>query len=128
MTAEQLDIFSAVRERDAVLSLIATDWRNRPHVRAIAEAIGDQFEVGQIVSANSLRPHLPPWVQRHTIGPTFGLLVRRGALQPVGFEPSTSRATHGKPVATYRVVAGSGDVCSAQPAGIQGSAGSAGQP
>ena len=104
MAPVQLD-FDTVADADdyrrGLLVLIAEDIRNGPHTRAIASAILTNIEVGQPFSANDVRPFLPPWIKRSAVGPTFGLLCRRGALRPVGQVTSTGKSAHGKPIARY---------------------------
>ena len=104
MSSQQLEFGSpsdADDYRRSLLVLIAEDVRNGPHVRAVASAILTNIEPGQPFSANDVRPYLPPWIKRSAVGPTFGLLCRRGALRPVGQVTSTGKSAHGKPLASY---------------------------
>lgn len=98
MTADQLDMFTAVRRRNAVLALISDDPRNLPSIKAVIAAIEDTVEPGCVFSANDFRHALPEWVKPHTLGPTLGYLRRKGAVTPVGYVPSTDPGTHGHPV------------------------------
>lgn len=103
MTASQLTIEEALAERDAILNLIALDPMKSPTMREVAAAINRVASPGDRVSANSIRPHLPPWVNRSAIGPTFGALARFGALRKVETITSTDRGTHGKDIGVWVV-------------------------
>lgn len=104
MTVTQGDLFAAIETRNAILGLIAGDPQVSPTARVLADAISENFAPGDLVSANNVRPYLPPWVKTHALGPVFACLANRGALTRVGDEPSTKPNTHGKPVNQYRVV------------------------
>lgn len=106
MTEMQLTLDEAVRERNAVLALIAADPLSTPTVQAVADAIETTTTPGDVVSANDIRPLLPPWVRGFAIGPAFAQLVRRGALRRLDWVPSTDPGTHGKPVNRYLVLGG----------------------
>lgn len=103
MTADQLDMFGAVQRRNAVMALIAGDPRNLPSIKAVVEAIEATVTPGEVFSANDFRHALPGWVKPHTLGPTLGYLRRKGAVQPVGYVPSTDPKTHGHPVRSWRL-------------------------
>ncbi len=107
MNAAQLD-FDSVTEADefrrGLLALVVEDIRNGPHVRAVASAILSHTRPGEPFSANEIRPFLPPWIKRSAVGPTFGLLCRKGVLRSVGQVTSTGKSAHGKPVARYEAV------------------------
>lgn len=105
MTGQQLTIEEAISNRNGVLHLIAGDPRRSPSVRAVAETIATHCHVGDRVSANVIRPHLPPWIDRNAIGPVFGALARAGALRKVDSIVSTDEGTHGKVVGCYLVLA-----------------------
>ena len=98
----ELPFDEAARHRDGILALIADDPRNKAHVKAIVETIMDVVPPGGTLSSNRIRPYLPHWIRTQVIGPTFGMLRKRGAIELVGWEPSTSRNTHNKPVGLYR--------------------------
>jgi len=100
---QQLTLEEAIVERNAVLHLLAVDPRATKTQQAVCAAIDKVTAPGGFVSANDIRPHLPSWVKREQIGPTFGVLVRRGVLARVDWVPSTDPGTHGKPVARYLV-------------------------
>lgn len=97
--------FDSIDEADdyrrGLLALVVEDIRNGPHTRAIAAAILAHTRPGESFSANEIRPYLPPWIKRSLIGPTFGLLCRRGVLRSVGQVTSTGKSAHGKPLARY---------------------------
>lgn len=105
MTSQQLTIEEAISNRNGVLHLIAGDPRRSPSVRAVAETIATHCHIGDRVSANVIRPHLPPWIDRNAIGPVFGALARAGALRKVDSIVSTDEGTHGKVVGCYVVLA-----------------------
>ncbi len=105
MTGSQLTIDQAIANRDGLLHLIAGDPMRSPSVRAVAATIVEHCRVGDRVSANSIRPHLPTWVNRAAIGPVFGALARAGALRKVDSVISTDQGTHGKEVGCYLVLA-----------------------
>lgn len=90
--------------RRGLLALVVSDIRNGPHVRAVASAILANTRPGEPFSANDVRPYLPPWIKRSMIGPTFGLLCRKGVLRSVGQVTSTGRSAHGKPLSEYVAV------------------------
>lgn len=100
---KQLTIEEAIANRDGILHLIAGDPMKSPSVRAVAETIATIAGVGERVSANSIRAHLPTWVNRGAIGATFGALVKAGALRKVEAVISTDKGTHGKPVFVFEV-------------------------
>lgn len=100
---EQLTIDEALDNLRGVLRLIAGDPMKKPTVRAVAETIARTHQVGDTISANSIRPHLPAWVNTAAIGPAFGHLIKAGALQPLALIPSTDRGTHGKRIGVYEV-------------------------
>lgn len=106
MTGSQLTIDEAIANRDGILHLIVGDPMRSPSVRAVAATIVEHCRVGDRVSANSIRPHLPSWVNRAAIGPVFGALARAGALRKVDSVVSTDEGTHGKEVGCYLVLAG----------------------
>ena len=99
--SEQLTLEEATQMRDDVLYLISLDPQMSPTIRAVAAAIDKVASPGDVVSANTIRPHLPTWVKRQGIGPAFGMLVRAGALQRLAWTTSTDPGTHGKPIAEY---------------------------
>lgn len=101
---EQLTIEQAIANRNGILNLIVGDPMKSPSVRAVAAAIATHCEIGDRVSANSIRPHLPTWVNRGAIGPVFGALARAGALRKVERVVSTDPGTHGKEVGVYVVL------------------------
>lgn len=101
MTGQQLTIEQAIDNRNGVLHLIAGDPRRSASVRAVAETIATHCHVGDHVSANLIRPHLPSWVDRNAVGPVFGALVKAGALRPDGMVTSTDEGTHGKSIQRY---------------------------
>lgn len=103
MTAHQLDMFTAVRRRNAVLALIAGDPRNLPSIKAVITAIEQTVQPGDVFSANDFRHALPAWIKPHTVGPTLGYLRRKGVVTPVGYIPSTDPGTHGHPVRQWRL-------------------------
>lgn len=105
MTGSQLTIDQAIANRDGILHLIVGDPMRSPSVRAVAATIVEHCRVGDRVSANSIRPHLPSWVNRAAIGPVFGALARAGALRKVDRIVSTDEGTHGKEVGCYEVLA-----------------------
>mgnify|MGYP000846782731 FL=1 len=105
MTGQQITIEEAIANRDGILHLIAGDPMRSPSVRAVATAIAETCRIGDRVSANSIRPHLPSWVNRAAIGPVFGALARAGALRKVDRIVSTDEGTHGKEVGCYEVLA-----------------------
>ena len=74
-----------------------------PSVRAVAAAIASTCQPGDRVSANSIREHLPAWVNTAAIGPVFGALARAGALRRVERVVSTDKGTHGKEIGVYVV-------------------------
>jgi hypothetical protein len=104
VTADQLTLDDAIRQKVALLWILSEDPKNSSHVRAIAAVIGERIPVGAIFSANTIRPYIPGWVKPCLIGPAFSVLARRGALQFRGFEASTEPRTHGKPVGRWQVV------------------------
>lgn len=75
-----------------------TDW-DRALIEQAVDTIGDD---GRPVSMNLLRDLLPD-MAHGTAGLAFHSLVRRrpSPLVKVGEEPSTSPATHGKPINVY---------------------------
>jgi hypothetical protein len=103
VTGQQLTIEEAIANRDGILHLIAGDPMKSASVRAVAETIARVATAGDRVSANSIRPHLPTWVNTAAIGPAFGHLQRAGALHRLGEVISTDEGTHGKRVALYLV-------------------------
>jgi hypothetical protein len=112
VSADQLGLFGGDHSSDqppdnnpaALLALMSSDPSNLPHVRAIAAVINDTVRVGDTFSANDIRKYLPGWIKTPVVGPTFGLLRRRGAIELVGYEPSSDPRTHYKVVARYRLV------------------------
>jgi hypothetical protein len=101
----QLTIDEAIAQRNGVLNLIAGDPMKSPSVREVADAIARTCEIGDRVSANSIREHLPTWINRFAIGAAFGALIKAGALEPLATVISTDRGTHGKRVGLYVVTA-----------------------
>lgn len=115
MTGSQLTIDEAIANRDGILHLIAGDPMRSPSVRAVAATIAEHCRVGDRVSANSIRPHLPSWVNRAAIGPVFGALARAGALRKVDRIVSTDEGTHGKDILCYLVLADALEAIEAAP-------------
>lgn len=103
--SDQLTLEDAIEDKNAILHLLAIDPAADPTHRAVAAALDKVASVGDVVSANTIRPHLPTWVKREQLGPAFARLIRAGVLRKLGWEASTDRGTHGKPVARYRVTA-----------------------
>lgn len=101
---EQLTIEQAIANRNGILNLIVGDPMKSPSVRAVTAAIAATCQPGDRVSANSIREHLPTWVNTAAIGPVFGALARAGALRKVDQIVSTDKGTHGKPVGCYVVL------------------------
>lgn len=100
----QLTLDEAIENKNAVLHLLAIDPAAEPTHRAVATALDKVACPGDVVSANTIRAHLPGWVKREQLGPAWARLVRAGVLVKLNdWEPSTDRGTHGKPVARYRV-------------------------
>jgi hypothetical protein len=112
MTSDQMPMFGVDQSPDrggdvsaaALLALIAADPGNLPHVKVIAATINDVIRIGQTFSANDIRPYLPSWVKTQVVGPVFGMLRRRKAIELVGYVPSNDPRTHHKPVGRYRLV------------------------
>ena len=100
---KQLTIEEAIANRNGVLHLVAGDPMKSPSIRAVADAIAANCEIGDRVSANSIREHLPAWINRFAIGAAFGALIKAGALEPLATVISTDRGTHGKRVGLYVV-------------------------
>lgn len=102
--SDQLTLEEAIENKNAILHLLAIDPAADPTHRAVAAALDKVACAGDVVSANTIRPHLPTWVKREQLGPAWARLVRAGAVVKLGWEASTDRGTHGKPVALYRVL------------------------
>lgn len=101
----QMTIDEAVTNRNGILALIVADPKVHAHIREVAAAIDANCQPGDLVSANVIRPYLPAWINTSVIGPAFGLLTRRGALEKVPTRViSTDPGTHGKDISVYRVL------------------------
>lgn len=107
MTA-QLTLDEAIENKNHLLHLLSIDPAAEPTHRAVAAALDKVAQPGDVVSANTIRPHLPTWVKREQLGPAWARLVRAGAVVKLGWEASTDRGTHGKPVTLYRVLGNAG--------------------
>lgn len=107
--SNQLTLDEAIENKNAILHLLSIDPAADPTHRAVAAAIDKVANVGDVVSANTIRPHLPTWVKREQLGPAWARLIRAGAVAKLGWEASTDRGTHGKPVALYRVTSNAGE-------------------
>lgn len=102
MTA-QLDMFEAVRERNARLDSLIADPKNDRHRQAVLEAIRDHVAVGERFTANTIRGYLPYWVRTPVIGAVFMVLSRRRITTFEGLTVSTDRGTHAKRIGIWRL-------------------------
>lgn len=100
---DELERRSGAR-RDNLLRELATYPRWAEQTRRIASLILEHAPLDRAFSANQIRHVFPADTPTALIGPAFGSLARKGFLERVGWVPSTDPGTHGKPVASYRVV------------------------
>lgn len=87
----QVDLLDVEEVRASFMETVAV--AHSEDCRAVIDTILAHVAPGEQFSANTIRKHLPPGVDRNSIGPTFGKLKRAGVIIPCGLELSSQRTT-----------------------------------
>jgi hypothetical protein len=97
---DQLSLLDALAARDEGTTRVAANADDDARA-AVEQVIREFARRGVPFSSNDTRPHLPAGIKPQLVGACFLHASKAGLIRGIGYERSTSVATHAHPVAKW---------------------------